>query len=511
MTNIPESNPIEVELKLHLPPGGRPALERLPVFREASAERRHEVSTYFDTPANDLLRTGVALRVRRSGNRLIQTLKSQNSGSGVAAWRGEWEWEVNGEHPDLARLDDTPYRDLVAAVDGQLRPVFTTDIHRTTRLLRLGDAVAAEAALDEGRIVAGEGSENVSELELELKKGQDVGALYRFALEIHASTPLRIAGESKAARGYRLRTGKPTGARKATKIELPETARACEAFRLIVGSTLAHLIVNTVPARLGDAEGTHQMRVALRRMRAALTLFERHLERHAVALFEEELKQLGRLFGAARDWDVFTLETLPKAGAEHPRADWLGMLRQVAEARREDSHRGMVKTLQSPDFTRLVLSLSAWIEDGVREPALLGGGGMQKDVRDLAPDLLDRFARKARKRGRAIGGHDEEALHALRKSLKKLRYGAEFLGSLYKHKAVKAYVKSCEDLQEILGSVNDAQVTIDTAQSLVREGHPDLAPALAALAPWCEARRKKSLHSLKRAWSDFRAVPPFWK
>src|SRR5437879_4078244 len=132
MTNTPESNPIEVELKLHLPPGGRPALERLPVFREASAERRHEVSTYFDTPANDLLRTGVALRVRRSGNRLIQTLKSQNSGSGVAAWRGEWEWEVNDEHPDLARLDDTPYRDLIAAVDGQLRPVFTTDIHRTT-------------------------------------------------------------------------------------------------------------------------------------------------------------------------------------------------------------------------------------------------------------------------------------------------------------------------------------------------------------------------------------------
>ena len=290
--------------------------------------------------------------------------------------------------------------------------------------------------------------ENVSELELELKEGHDLGALYRFALEIHASTPLSIAGESKAARGYRLRTGKPPTPRKAAKVELANSLRACEAFRLIVGSTLAHLLVNTAPARLGDAEGTHQMRVALRRARAALMLFERHLEPHAVALFEDELKRLGQLFGAARDWDVFTLETLPKAGAEHPRADWLAMLRKVAEARREGSHRRMVETLQSADFTRLILSLAAWIEDGVREPALLGDGFMQENVRDLAPDLLNRFARKAKKRGRAIGSHEDEALHALRKSLKKLRYGAEFLGSLYKHEAVKAYVKSCESARK---------------------------------------------------------------
>ena len=156
MTDIAERDPLEVELKLHLPPGGRPALERLPAFRDASAERRHEVSTYFDTPANDLLHKGVALRVRRTGNRLVQTLKSRDAGRGVAASRGEWEWEVDGEHPDLARLYDTPYRDFFATVDGQLRPVFTTDIRRTTRLLRLGDSAAAEAALDEGRIVAGE-------------------------------------------------------------------------------------------------------------------------------------------------------------------------------------------------------------------------------------------------------------------------------------------------------------------------------------------------------------------
>src|SRR5205085_188616 len=127
------------------------------------------------------------------------------------------------------------------------------------RMLHPGDGLSIEAALDDGIVAAGNRSEKVSELELELKSGTRLGALYRFALELHCAVPLSVAGESKAARGYRLRTGQAAGSHKATKIDLPDDVRANEGFRRIVGATLSHLLVNTAATDAGDPEGIHQM------------------------------------------------------------------------------------------------------------------------------------------------------------------------------------------------------------------------------------------------------------
>src|SRR6478735_7374841 len=106
MTGDAELNePLEVELKLRLPPAGHIRLEQLPAFRAAEAEQRHEVTTYYDTPGLDLRRQGAALRVRRSGDRRVQTLKRQDRGNRVAASRGEWEWDIGTDQPDLALLE----------------------------------------------------------------------------------------------------------------------------------------------------------------------------------------------------------------------------------------------------------------------------------------------------------------------------------------------------------------------------------------------------------------------
>src|SRR5689334_11801249 len=221
MKDTEPRDPLEVELKLRLPPGSRSQLEQVPAFHDAEAKQRHEMTTYYDTPGLELLQRGAALRVRQTGGRRIQTLKAQDRGNRVAAARGEWEWEVDADSPDLARLAETPYAELARTIDGQLQPVFSTDIHRTIRLLHPGNGLTIEAALDNGRVVAGNHSAPVSELELELKGGSDLGALYRFALDLHQAVPLSIAGESKAARGYRLRTGRPAQSRKAGKLDLP--------------------------------------------------------------------------------------------------------------------------------------------------------------------------------------------------------------------------------------------------------------------------------------------------
>ena len=316
MTDEKTKNPLEVELKLQLPATGRTALERHPAFQAPLAtepEERHEVTTYFDTPDLALAGKGVSLRVRRSGDCRVQTVKLQGAGPTVAARRGEWEWPAEQDRPDLGRLAETPAGAVVGNLsDDELEPVFVTDIRRTVRKLRLDESTTAEAAFDEGTITAGSASEAVSELELELQEGK-LAPLYRLALDLHATVPLTIGLDSKADRGYRLRRGQQAPlAQKAPDLDLDRDISVPQAFREIVAAGLGHLLANQPAAGAGDPEGVHQMRVAIRRLRSALVLFETHLEPHVTARFEAELKRFGRVLGEARDWDVFCLETLPK-------------------------------------------------------------------------------------------------------------------------------------------------------------------------------------------------------
>src|SRR5271163_4814894 len=263
--------PIETEIKLRAPPDAIDALERHPALACAAAEERREVTTYFDTPKLDLARRHRSLRIRQSGGRRIQTAKAAR-GDGVAAQRSEWERPIEADTPDLSLLADTP---IGAALRGwaasELRPVFVTDIHRTARLLRVDGETAVEAALDRGTISAAGRSEPVSELELELKQGNP-GALYRLAIELTSAAPLTLEPASKAERGLRLGSGERPAPAKAPELSFARDITAVEAFGKIVRSTLGHMVANMLAARIGDPEGVHQLRVAIRRLRAALVL-----------------------------------------------------------------------------------------------------------------------------------------------------------------------------------------------------------------------------------------------
>jgi CHAD domain-containing protein len=252
------------------------------------------------------------------------------------------------------------------------------------------------------------------------------------------------------------------------------------------------------------------MRVAIRRLRTALVLFETHLEPHATERFEAELKRLGRVLGEARDWDVFCLETLPKALDDAPGAGWERLLREAAEVERRTAHRRVEEEIGKPALTGLVLGMAAWAEDGSARPALLGDKRMRQRLAKLAPELLDRLAGKVAKRGRRIGRRSDEELHALRKSLKKLRYGVDDLAGLYGRQAVKSYLGGCKELQALLGRMNDAAVAGALAKGLNAGDGAGLAPAVGALARWSEKRRDKALHHLSDAWATFRKTSPFW-
>ncbi|GGC12010.1 hypothetical protein GCM10011352_43090 [Marinobacterium zhoushanense] len=200
----------ETELKLGLLPEYSEEVTALPLLEQlsyAEPERRTLTNIYYDTSAQDLRRARVALRIRRDGERYIQTLKSAGNGQAGLSVRNEWEWErpepsldtdLLREHLPPALCDDS----LLAS----LQPAFETDFER--HLWWLGGeseegAWQVEVALDRGEIRAGERRMPLCELELELKSGQS-DQLFHLALEIARQLPVQVCDASKAQRGYEL-------------------------------------------------------------------------------------------------------------------------------------------------------------------------------------------------------------------------------------------------------------------------------------------------------------------
>lgn len=162
---------------------------------------------YFDTPDKRLAKAGVALRMRKDGSQYIQTFKHDaNSIAGLSV-RQEWDWYLKTSELNLRLLDAECWPDSLKGIDKtHIKPIFRTDFRRTRgslRWLRQGEEVEVEAAIDEGVILAGVGSESICELELELRSGPAI-AVMELALELADDTALMPCDLSKSSRGYQL-------------------------------------------------------------------------------------------------------------------------------------------------------------------------------------------------------------------------------------------------------------------------------------------------------------------
>lgn len=154
------------------------------------------VAVYYDTGDRWLGRHGFGMRVRRTGDRRVQTLKSA---LGADGGRDEWDWPVETDEPDPALLAGTPAALPAGAV---LSPMFTVRSRRTIRLLREGDS-EIELVIDDAEITAGDRTEAFLELEIELKSG-DAAALHILAERLGRVATLRPSNVTKAERGFSL-------------------------------------------------------------------------------------------------------------------------------------------------------------------------------------------------------------------------------------------------------------------------------------------------------------------
>ncbi|MFR0673694.1 inorganic triphosphatase [Enterobacterales bacterium AW_CKDN230030176-1A_HGKHYDSX7] len=200
----------ETELKLRASRETLDALREHPLLKKRNKsgwQTRELLNQYFDTPERDLAAAKVALRLRRDGDAIIQTLKCRGQSVAGLSERNEYEWPLEKVKLDLKKLDASCWPEALRDLDKKrIKPLFTTDFTREVADIAWGrgkSKVVIEAALDQGFVIVGKHKEAISELELELREG-DPQALLELAAELAASLPLMPCDISKAERGYRL-------------------------------------------------------------------------------------------------------------------------------------------------------------------------------------------------------------------------------------------------------------------------------------------------------------------
>ena len=466
----------EIELKFEVDAAAADKLEQILLVRpraKAAPDAKNLVSAYYDTADCTLMKAGFGLRVREVEGRRIQTLKAEPEGLSV---RGEWETELQGDGLDLDALEDTPAAPLIKSLNGALHPVFATRIERTAYPVRQGGS-RIEAALDRGRVEAGDRTLDLCELELELKGGPHQG-VYALAKRLAEAAPLRLSFVTKAERGYRLLAGQTAGdAIKQAKVRLRPGMTTRQAFRAIAAAALRQWAGNAeVLTTVRRPEALHQMRVALRRLRTVMKLFEPVVADDAFGRLTAELKWLAGELDLGRDTDVLIEETFrPAARRLHQQAGMSGLGERLLKTRTKAYDR-VIEVLAQPRHLNLVLDMAAWIDCGRwADPTDPKHGPLgDRPVEATAREGLDKLRRQVKKRGKVLERLDPERRHKLRIRAKRLRYGLEFFSSLYdgeKDQArQQAMLRTLRGLQDSLGMLNDLEVARGKAQALAEGG-----------------------------------------
>jgi inorganic triphosphatase YgiF len=468
----------EIELKYQVPLVARVATEAWVV--KGSTRRQRLQAAYFDTEGRHLARAGLALRLRLEGRHWVQTLKGGGD-DGMTRLEHEVQLDARGKALpalDPARHAGTPAGErllaLLATPDaGPLHCLYQTDIVRLTRTLRAGGA-RIEIAYDRGHLVAErEGQllrEPVCELELELLSGSPqalLDAARQHALQLGLWLDLR----SKAELGDLLARGLAMAApQQATAVPLRRGMGVAQGLHAVLLGCLPQILRNAsqIAAGQSTAEHLHQLRIGLRRLRSALTLFDGLDElqpvQEAMAAVKAGVEDWFDRLGALRDAEV-------RAGlfAAELDAAWQAQFPNAAAGPRDQvDQEALVALLRDRGVQGLLLALVGLV-------AVLGelaASAEQSRLRPLLRPRLRHWLEPLQSAAPALDQFDEAQRHQLRRRIKRLRYALEFAAGLF------------ADADELLDALRRAQqalgdwLDLDGALALRRQA--GAAPADAA-------------------------------
>ncbi len=429
-------------------------------LKKNSASRISEV--YFDTPGFSFYKSGVSLCIESGNGLRRQTMRQIGRGPDWMRPTRSWSSELEPCQPAFVSSGGAP-------VKTAFQEIFSSSRERQEMKLK-GDGPSVSLSIEQGQIeTAIDGSdpslEEVCEIELTCD-AEDNRMIFEIALELLETTNFRLQPRSIASRGLVL-AGEMSGLKhvKVQKIVLDPAMSIGEALQISCRNIMEHLLQNEAAALAGHPDGIHQTRVAMRRFRAALRAFKKALPYESRKAYNGEFRWFQQTSGPARDWHVFTDETLPRLGKDAFESAEADRLARIAEERRHEHSREAAEILLSRRYTRLLLRFGHWLAE------------LSRDKSPRLEQPVEPFARKAitkAHRDLLTGISDVregvlEDMHGIRIKAKKARYAVEFFRSLFDADATKAYLRLMKDMQEKLGEANDARV----ARTLMAEIGPD--------------------------------------
>jgi CHAD domain-containing protein len=440
---------------------------------------RRLVDSYLDTEDWRMARAGFVVRTRRRGRHDEVTLKDTRpaEGNGLRQRLEVTEVLPDSGLPGLGHLGPVGRRLRAIVGAHPLREVLQVRTRRRPFALRVGGVDAAEVALDDTMIVVGGGQRPMQLRRVEVEVHPEwLEALEPIVEQLRASCGLQPARLSKFEAGLLAAGQEIPGSADLGPTGISESSTMGDLAYAVLRRQLAVVREKEPGTRLGeDPEELHDMRVATRRLRAALALFADVLPVRA-QVFREELGWLGRVLGAVRDLDVQQAGLADMAAAtsgwsagvrpeDHdPLADLSALLERERGAARDD----LLSALDSVRWERLARGLAVMAQQGparrslaTRVPAVIG----MPDLVVARQEKVAKAARRAKKSGVVAD------FHLLRIRCKRLRYALEFSAELYGGRTSR-FVRQLTMLQDELGLMQDAEVaSIRLADLATGEAH----------------------------------------
>lgn len=480
----------EIEVKLELSSDDVAELLKSDLLGIPETVLTH-AAAYFDTNDRRLFKKGFTLRIRRTGDVRVQTVKAVGPSASLFA-RSKWETPLEGDGPVLDHAN--PLRSEFGK-DLALSPAFQMDVERRVWTVEQSGS-QIRVVLDQGAVVSGERSAPFHQIALQLKDGARKD-LFSLARRVEETVPIRFGVSSSAERGFAL-LEKQRLAYKAENLHLDKTMRAAALFHTIATSCFRQFRLNEdIFLHHRNAEALHQARVAVRRLRSAFTLFKPLFDGNELSRLKDEFRWLAGTLGEARNLDV--LMTKAKD------AD----LRDRLSAAREVACDGAIDALSSSRARALMLDFNEWLHCADALAAPDTKEQREAPAPEFAGAVLERMRKRLKKRGASLAAIDDEHRHEVRKDAKKLRYATEFLGPLFDSKKGvrrrKRLLSAIEDLQDHLGALNDVATGLAV---LERHGLSDH-PAHESLFP--TADRQKLIDAAQAAIDDVLETKRFWR
>ncbi|AKE51408.1 CYTH and CHAD domain-containing protein [Kangiella geojedonensis] len=464
-------------------------------------------NTYFDTKNHRLRETDIGLRIRKDGERYIQSVKSAGRVVGGLYQRNESEHDISKSELQLELVDE-PYLMILLEEaeeeDGPFMPIFTTNFSRDVVTIDYNGA-QVEVALDQGQINCmaedmTDTSQELCEVELELKDGE-ASVLFELGKKLIEKFDLALDSESKAERGYRLCHSAPEYTKHLNLVNLTSKTSAEAAFESVAHKGLEHWQYHIKKIKRGPSiEAVLQLNRALMFMQTMYSVFAAVIPRHSLIHLRKDWREItqnfSKLFTIAEE--INWLKNSKLYGFHYKE---LELLEEGLEQAFKKAHQRFVEYLMTPSYNLKLLRFSRWLYLKEWREAIGDSNAdkiQKKEIYPYATKQLQHLLRDMRRHlSEKVTLSKQDYIEYLPKMSRTLDIGL-FFGCLFDDRARREYRRGWAD---IVANIQLLQQLVYLEKALEAEGVED---------PLIDDTETETLVVLKGMREEALARNPYW-